>query len=73
MHRQTVAATHGDRKPTWNYQQVMSALGCSKAHVYNLFNRGDIQGFYNGASRGLRIYVESVKKLIQRDPDAYEE
>lgn len=70
-HRITAAAAHGERKPTWNYQQVMDALGCSKAHVYNLFNRKDLDGFYNGTARGLRIYIDSVKRYMQRDPDAY--
>jgi hypothetical protein len=67
MHRTTVAAAHGNRQPTYNYQQVMAELDCSKRHVYNLFDRGDLSGFYLGNGRGLRIYVDSVKKYQLRD------
>jgi hypothetical protein len=67
MHRTTVAAAHGDRKPTWNYQQVMDFLECSKRHVYNLFDRGDLEGFFSGSGRGLRIYVDSAQRYKSRD------
>ncbi len=69
MHRQTVAAAHGDRRPTYNYQQVMDALGCSKRHVYNLFDRGDLAGYRVGSQRGLRIFVESVNLFLMRQQE----
>lgn len=69
MHRPAAIHIQIDRRPTMNYAQVMEQLGCSKAHVYNLYNRGDLTGFMSGAGRGLRIYVESISRYLQRNPE----
>lgn len=62
-HKPALPHARSDKRATWNYQQVMEELGCSKRHVYNLFDRGELLGFYIGDGRGLRIYVDSVQAL----------
>jgi hypothetical protein len=49
----------------------MEELGCCKRHVYNLFDRGDLQGFFMGAGKGLRIYIDSVDAYKQRKLDPH--
>jgi len=70
-HRTPIPYAQGDRRPTCNVQQARELL-ChdnppSRNHVYNLFHRGDIDGFFIGNSRGLRIYVDSIEKYLRKN------
>lgn len=68
MHRQSVAYSHGDRRPTCNVEQAREHLGgCSRQHVYNLVNQGKLSGHYIGESRGLRIYLDSIERFKRRN------
>lgn len=72
MHRQAVAYSHGDRRPTCNVEQAREHLGgCSRSHVYNLVNKGEsnggLSGYYIGTNRGLRIYLDSIDKFKRRN------
>lgn len=55
------------RRPTYNFRQVMDLLECSKSQVYKLCAMGRIESFKNGSDRGLRIYIDSVQRYIQRE------
>ncbi len=70
-HRTPIPYAHGDRRPTCNVEQARQRL-CpekppSRQHVYNLYHRGDLEGYFVGEGRGLRIYVDSVEKYQRRD------
>jgi len=68
-HRPSLPYARGDRRPTCNFKEAMKELGCSKRHVYNLFDREELQGFYIGNRRGLRIYLDSIEGLKRRKGD----
>ncbi len=58
------------QRKTCNVQQARLLL-CPDApparnHVYCLFRRGDVEGYFLGANRGLRIYADSIQALLQR-------
>jgi hypothetical protein len=64
-YRAPIPYAQGDRRPTCNVEQARTHL-CeehppSRQHIYNLFHRGDLDGFFLGTGRGLRIYVDSIK------------
>jgi hypothetical protein len=70
-HRTPIPYAHGDKRPSCNVEQARYKL-CperppSRQHVYNLFHRGDLEGYFIGAGRGLRIYVDSVEMYRRRD------
>lgn len=64
-HRPSIPYAHGDRRPTCNVEQARTLLCAtmppSRQHIYNLFHRGDLDGYFTGNNRGLRIYVESIE------------
>ena len=69
-HRTPIPYAQGDRRPTCNVQQARQHL-CgekppSRQHVYNLFHRGDISGYFLGTGRGLRIYIDSIEDHKRR-------
>lgn len=68
-HRPSLPYARSDRRSTCNYEFVMVELACSKRHVYNLFDRGELKGFFIGDRRGLRIYLDSVEELKRRNTD----
>lgn len=58
-------------RPTCNVEQARERL-CpddppSRQHIYNLFNRGDIQGYYMGNKRGLRLYIDSIDSILDKN------
>jgi len=58
------------QRKTCNVQQARLLL-CpdappSRNHVYCLFRRGDVEGYFLGAGRGLRIYADSISELLHR-------
>lgn len=62
------------RRPTCNVEQARERL-CpdqppSRQHVYNLFNRNELAGYFTGNRRGLRIYLDSIETYLAKDPDA---
>lgn len=70
-HKTPIPYAHGDKRPTCNVEQARYKL-CqenppSRQHVYNLFHREDLEGYFVGAGRGLRIYVDSIEKYRRRD------
>jgi hypothetical protein len=53
------------QRSTCNVEQAREKL-CrdkppSRQHIYNLFNRGDLEGYFVGDGRGLRIFVDSIE------------
>jgi hypothetical protein len=58
------------RRNTCNVEQAREKL-ChdappSRQHIYRLFHRGDVEGFFLGSGRGLRLYVDSIDEFKQR-------
>ena len=39
----------------------------SRQHVYNLFHRGDLDGYFLGDSRGLRLYIDSIELYLRKN------
>lgn len=69
-HRPPIPYAQGDRRPTCNVEQARERL-CrehppSRQHIYRLFHRGDLEGYFLGSGRGLRIYVDSIDGLRRR-------
>lgn len=59
------------QRPTCNVEQARERL-CpddppSRQHIYNLFNRGDLDGYFTGNRRGLRIYVDSIESHLEKN------
>ena len=70
-HRTPIPYAQGDRRPTCNVQQARALL-ChdnppSRQHIYRLFHRGDIDGYFLGNGRGLRVYVDSIDQLKRKN------
>jgi len=70
-HRTPIPYAQGDRRPTCNVQQARVLL-ChdnppSRQHVYNLFHRGDLDGYFLGDSRGLRLYIDSIEFYLRKN------
>jgi|GEM_PF-3049393 len=55
-----------------NIDQVRRRLNCSKSHVYNLIQAGDLPAVTLGASRGKRVYEAEVSLYLERKQDADE-
>jgi len=49
-----------------NVEQVRERLKCSRAHVYNLINAGEIDSFRVGRQKGVRIRESVVVRFIQK-------
>jgi excisionase family DNA binding protein len=59
-------------KPTFTFPEISTILSCSRQHVYNLVDRGDLQAIRIGR-RGRRITRESLRDFLTRntlDPSA---
>ena len=70
-HRAPIPYAQGDRRPTCNVEQARVRL-CpdlppSRQHVYRLFHRGDLDGYFLGSGRGLRIYVDSIELFKRKN------
>ena len=46
---------------------VASLLNCSKQHVYNLINRGDLEAVRLGKRAGVRVVRSSVIIFIEKN------
>jgi hypothetical protein len=70
-YRTPIPCAHGTRRKTCNVQQARELLSHetppSRQHVYNLFHRGDIEGYFLGQSRGLRIYADTIERHKRRN------
>jgi len=68
MHRESVVRIRSaNSRPACNVERARELLGdCSRQHVYNLFNRGAIVGFFIGSNRGLRLYIDSIERYKQQ-------
>ena len=64
------------RRPTCNVEQARERLCAdqppSRQHVYNLFNRQELEGYFTGNRRGLRIYIDSINIFLEKDPEGIE-
>jgi excisionase family DNA binding protein len=49
-----------------NIDQVRRRLNCSKSHVYNLIQAGDLPAVTLGASKGKRVYESEVDEYISK-------
>lgn len=71
-HRAALPQTRDEkRRPTCNVEQARERL-CpdeppSRQHIYNLINRQELDGYFMGNRRGLRIYVDSIDKLLEQN------
>lgn len=55
-----------------NIDQVRRRLNCSRSHVYNLIQTGQLPATTLGESKGKRVYESTVEAFIARkhaDPD----
>lgn len=72
-YRTPIPYAQGDRRPTCNVEQARYHL-CpehppSRQHIYNLYHRTDIQGYFVGNGRGLRLYIDSIEDYKRRQAD----
>ena len=49
-----------------NIDQVRRRLNCSKSHVYNLIQSGELPAVTLGASKGKRVYESEVERYLER-------
>ena len=49
-----------------NIDQVRRRLNCSKSHVYNLIQMGEMPAVTLGASKGKRVYESEVAFYLER-------
>ncbi len=48
-----------------NVQQVRSRLECSRSHVYNLINQGEIPAIRIGVRQGIRVRESEVDRFLE--------
>ncbi|VFQ43495.1 helix-turn-helix domain-containing protein [Desulfoluna butyratoxydans] len=51
---------------TINVIKAAEMISCSRAHAYRLLEAGEIEGYYTGNRRGLRVIEKSVVEFIAR-------
>ena len=56
-------------KPTFNIQQAVEYLNCSRSHVYRLYDSGEIEGFKLGNRQGIRFFRDSCEAWIKKRID----
>jgi len=49
-----------------NVEQVRKLLGCSRRHVYNLIEKGDLPAFKIGSRQGIRVKESQVELFLKR-------
>lgn len=47
-----------------NVEQVRSKLACSRSHVYNLIERGELAAVRIGTRQGLRIKQGEISRFL---------
>jgi excisionase family DNA binding protein len=52
-----------------NIDQVRRRLNCSKSHVYNLIQMGELPAVTLGESKGKRVYESEVETYLSRKND----
>jgi excisionase family DNA binding protein len=58
-----------NRRPTLNTQQAADYLGCSRSYIFRMLDDGRLEGYRIGTRRGLRVFVDSLDRVIaERDP-----
>lgn len=69
-HRPSLPYARSSQRPSCNVEQARSFLSSdappSRQHIYRLFNRGDLEGYFIGSGRGLRIYIDSMENMLRR-------
>jgi excisionase family DNA binding protein len=53
-----------DKDRLLNIDQVRRRLNCSKSHVYNLIQMGELPAVTLGASKGKRVYASTVEDYL---------
>ncbi|SCY01617.1 helix-turn-helix transcriptional regulator [Desulfoluna spongiiphila] len=51
---------------TVNVMEAAEMIPCSRSHVYKLLEVGEIEGYYTGNRRGLRVIEGSVEAFVER-------
>lgn len=71
MHKTSTAVQRTGNRPSCNVEQTRGKLSSdnppSRQHVYRLFHRGDLEGYFLGAGRGLRIYIDSIEDFLSKN------
>ena len=49
-----------------NVNQVGKFLNCSRRHVYNLINLGDLPGFKIGGRGGVRVRESKLEEFLEK-------
>lgn len=57
--------------PALNIDQVRQRLNCSRSHVYNLIQAGQIDAFRIGNRNGMRVMESEVRRFV-RDQESRE-
>ncbi|WMW65781.1 helix-turn-helix domain-containing protein [Nitratidesulfovibrio liaohensis] len=52
--------------------EVARRLGCSRQHVYNLINAGELQAVRLGARMGIRVEEKEIIKFLMLRSTPYE-
>jgi excisionase family DNA binding protein len=62
-----------DKDRLLNIDQVRRRLNCSKSHVYNLIQMGELPAVTLGASKGKRVYESDVNTYLaeKQEKDLY--
>lgn len=53
-----------------NIEQVRARLNCSRSHIYNLIQSGDLEAVTLGNSKGKRVYESEVDRYLQSRREA---
>lgn len=52
------------KRMSLNPQQAADYLGCSRSYIYRMMDDGRLEGYRIGKQRGLRVFKDSLDKLI---------
>ena len=47
-------------------EQVRKMLGCSRRHVYNLIEKGDLPAMKIGSRQGIRVKESKLDKFLEK-------
>ena len=52
-------------RKTLNANQACEFLGCSRATLYRLYGRGEIEGYRIGPVKGLRFFEDALTEFLE--------
>lgn len=63
----------GPLDDTLNWEQACRLMECSKSHLYNLINTGELPAFRSGKLRGVKVRRADCERYLKKWRERLEE